>query len=419
MTVEEIESLGPQLADFLEEFADCFGRSEPRENLAHYIRGQLSDLPRKSAEPMALRAGIAPRTLQVFLSASRWKEPKLRDRLQQVVARDHADSEAIGIIDPTSHKKKGDKTPGVQRQYCGSTGKIDNCIVTVHLGYVTGNLDFATLLDSDLFLPEEEWSDRKRCQAAGIPEEVVYRPKWQIALEQLARAKANGVRLKWVTADEEFGSKPEFLSGLEKLKFSYVVEVPKSTYGWLIAPATLRGKAASRVDALARHSAVLSSKPWLLYRVKDTHKGVVLWQAKVADFAFRQGRQVAKGYRLIVARNALDPAEVKYFLAKAPKDTSLAKLLQVAFARAMIERCFEDTKSELGFSHFEGRHYMGLLRHCYVTQLSHLFLARQTKRLRGKKSGGDPVPSADSGQRAGGQPETAPRPSPRFAGTHR
>ena len=124
---------------------------------------------------MALEAGVAPRTLQEFLGLHQWDHEKMRRRVQQIVARDHADENAIALIDETSFAKKGNKTVGVQRQWCGSTGKTDNCVVSVHLGYATGN--FHALLDGDLYLPESWHADRQRCREAGIPDEVVYRPK--------------------------------------------------------------------------------------------------------------------------------------------------------------------------------------------------------------------------------------------------
>ena len=133
----------------------------------------------------------------------------------------------VGWVDETGVPKKGDKTPGVQRQYCGARGKVDNCIVTVHLGVRHGG--FLAVLDSDLFLPEQSWDlDRQRCKRAHIPEDIAYRPKWMIALEQIDRATANGVRFDWLVFDEGYGGKPEFLRGLEDLGLLYVCEVPKS-----------------------------------------------------------------------------------------------------------------------------------------------------------------------------------------------
>jgi SRSO17 transposase len=166
MDEDEIEALGPTLDTYLAEFDDCFGRVEPRGHLGAYVRGQLSNLARKSVEPIALAAGMAPRTLQLFLAGGKWLHGMMRDRLQQVVARDHADPLAVGQIDETSHPKKGDQTPGVGRQWSGAAGKVDNCVVTVHLGYATPG-GFHALLDGDLFLPADWSADRPTGRPTG------------------------------------------------------------------------------------------------------------------------------------------------------------------------------------------------------------------------------------------------------------
>src|SRR3990172_9576007 len=152
----------------------------------------------KAAEPMADAAGVPVRTLQEYLSQLRWDENLLRDRLQQRVARTRPSDHSVGLIDETSFRKKGMKTPGVQRQYCGNIGKQDNCIVTVHLGYAVD--DFHCLLDGELFLPQGWSKDRIRCAAAGVPEDMVYRPKTEIALELYDRTVGNGVHFAWLTS---------------------------------------------------------------------------------------------------------------------------------------------------------------------------------------------------------------------------
>ncbi len=211
MDADEIRQLDPMLRDYLARFDDCFLRRDTRAHFPVYVCGQLSNLERKSVEPIALDAGVPVRTLQEFLSQLQWDHLLMRERLQQIVRDEHTQgkAEVIGIIDETSGVKKGDKTPGVQRQYLGCVGKQENGIVTVHLGVSVG--DFQALLDGDLFLPESWSQDRARCQAAGIPEEVVYRPKTEIALESYDRARANGLAFDWLTFDEWYGSKPPFL----------------------------------------------------------------------------------------------------------------------------------------------------------------------------------------------------------------
>jgi SRSO17 transposase len=152
MDAAQIRRLGPKLNRFLKQFDDCFSRKDTRGHLPVFIQGQLSDLPEKSVEPIAVEAGVPPRTLQEFLSLLKWDHDRMRDRLQAIVRGEHAGPHAIGIFDETSDPKKGDKTPGVQKQWCGRLGKTENCIVTVHLGYAVA--DFHCLLDGELFLPQ-------------------------------------------------------------------------------------------------------------------------------------------------------------------------------------------------------------------------------------------------------------------------
>ena len=234
MDAAQIRELEPKLDRFLGRFADCFPRKDTRAHLGVYVRGQLSNLPEKSVEPIALDAGVAPRTLQEFLSQFKWDEDRMRDRVQQVIIAEHAGAHAIGIFDETSDPKKGDKTPGVQKQWCGRLGKLENCLVTVHLGYAVD--DFHCLIDGELFLPESWDQDRERCREAGIPDTVVYRPKWRIALELYDRAVEKGVHFDWLTFDEGYGGKPEFLREVSARQQRYVAEVPRSFTGWLKAP---------------------------------------------------------------------------------------------------------------------------------------------------------------------------------------
>ena len=181
MDAEQIRGLRPMLARFLKRFDDCFARKDTRAHLSVYVEGQLSDLERKSVEPIALAAEVPVRTLQEFISQHRWQEDLARDRLQDIVATEHAHPHSVGIIDETSFVKQGKKTPGVQRQYLGTVGKKQNGIVTVHLAYAAD--DFHCLLDGELFLPESWAADPARCQEAKIPAGMTYRPKTEIALE--------------------------------------------------------------------------------------------------------------------------------------------------------------------------------------------------------------------------------------------
>jgi SRSO17 transposase len=415
MDAVQIRALKPRLDQYLARYEDCFSRSDTREHLAVYVNGQLSDLPQKSVEPMALAAGVAPRTLQEFLARYKWDENALRQRLHHLIAGDHACPHSIGLIDETSDTKKGVKTPGVQRQHCGAVGKQDNCIVTVHLGYAAD--EFHTLLDGELFLPESWSNDRPRCRAAGIPDTMVYRPKTEIALELYDRAVANGIRFEWLTFDEWYGVKPAFLRSLDSRDQKFVGEVHKDFVAWTKRPRVTnrpyrrghrgRSRATPRLVAgtpkpitvgnMARYHAPLRDAEWVRYRVKDGEKGPMVWEAKsIPIYPKNEDGLPQRTYRLVVTRNVLVPDEVKYFVTNAPLETPVPTLLLVAFSRWRVERCFEDEKGELGLDHYEGRKYQGLKRHMILTAVSHLFLAKAHQELRGEKSGAHGVPSADS-----------------------
>lgn len=405
MDADQIRNLKPRLCEYLARFDDCFHRCDTRQHLAVYVNGQLSDLPQKSVEPMALRAGLPPRTLQEFLARYRWDEDGLRKRLHSLVGDEHASPRSIGIIDETSDPKKGAKTPGVQRQHCGAVGKQDNCIVTVHLAYAVD--DFHTLLDGELFLPESWSEDRERCREAGIPDTMVYRPKTEIALELYDRAVGHGIHFEWLTFDEWYGVKPQFLQALDRRDQKFVGEVHKDFLAWARPPRVTerpyrrRGRGRSRptrvvagsprpmtVGDMMHYHRPLREQKWKRYRIKDGEKGPMVWEIKHLRIYPRNEEGLPeKTYHLIVARNVLKPEEIKYFVSNAPPGTPVQTLLLVAFSRWRVERCFEDEKGELGLDHYEGRKYQGLKRHLIITAVSHLFLAKVHQELRGEKPG--------------------------------
>lgn len=395
MTVdlEDLKETRRNLTQYLKEFRRGVKTKCNRAHLRTYVAGQLSDLPRKSVEPIALAAGAAPRTLQEFLGMHQWDHEAVRRRVQRLVMRDHADANAIAVIDETSFAKKGNKTAGIQRQYCGSTGKKDNCVITVHLGYAAG--DFHALLDSDLYLPEATWdADRERCREAGIPDEVTYRPKWQIALDLLDRTVANDVRFKYLAADEAYGRCEKFRAGVDGRGLTYVVEVNRNQYGW--TPQALARRPANRPVPQARRVDQLWKRggpSWTHFHIKNTGTGPVVWEVRATRFVPREEKRPGKECWLIVARNVLD-GQVKYFVSNAPADESVEVLLHVAFSRWHIERVFEDAKGEIGLDHFEVRQYRSIMRHLILSMVSFLFLMRQTQQLQ-KKPWMDHLPSTE------------------------
>jgi SRSO17 transposase len=387
MTPEQIEELGPAFAAYLDQFLFCCEYTQTFDLLGVYCRGLLSDLDRKTCEPIALEAGVAVRTLQEFLKDHRWSFPRVRTLLHEHVARTLAglpedDLGTVGLHDDTGTVKSGRCTPGVQRQYCGEVGKIENCIVTVHTGVAKGR--YQTLFDADLFLPQSWDQDRDRCQRAGIPGDVVYRPKWKIALEQLDRARRNGLYFDWLTFDEGYGDKPGYLQGLQSRQQRFVGEVPKSfrCYGTRPRP----GQASSRADDLVRHSRRFAPQAWQVVRLARQTLGEQQWQVKAAQVWLAWDTE--RTYWLIWAWNERT-GEEKYFVANAAADEAVTRILRAAFVRFNVEHGLRLSKGKIGFRHFEGRNYTALLRHLVLCCVTLTFVAGRAADLRGEKPGGN------------------------------
>jgi SRSO17 transposase len=377
MTDQEIAALSPAFACYLGHFRGAFRQRRTAGHFDDYCRGLLSDLPRKSVEPIALACGTAVRTLQEFLVTARWDEVATRDRLQRRLAGVVADLPAgrvgtVGVIDETSCVKKGDRTPGVQRQYLGCAGKLENGIVTVHVGVAKGR--FRALLDAELYLPASWAADRKRCADAGVPAAVGYRAKWRIALDQLIRLGENGHRFDWLTFDEGYGSRVPFLTALSVLGQRFVAEVPVNF------AAEARGKRGPRrADELLTPASARRGRRVRLARATLNDQ---VWRA-----AERPVRVAGHPYRLIAAIDEAT-AEVKYFVTNAAAEP-LGRVLAAAFCRAAVEHTFRVAKREAGLMHYEGRDYRGLTRHLILALLVLGFVAIQTDRLRGEKPARD------------------------------
>jgi SRSO17 transposase len=423
MTPDQIEALGPAFADYLQQFLFCCNYTQTFDLLGVYCRGLLSDLDRKTCEPIALRAGVAVRTLQEFLRDYGWSFDRTRTTLQQHVAAQLAvlpgdDLGTLGIADDTGTLKKGRCTPGVQRQHCGEVGKIDNCIVTVHVGVCQGT--YQTLIDADLFLPQSWDADRERCRKACIPDDVIYRPKWQLALGQIDRARASGIAFDWFTFDEAYGDKPGFVQGLQSRQLRYVGEVPRSFRGFGSRPRGPRPR--SRADDLVRHSAAFHGQTWQRVALPRQTLGDQEWEAKAARVWLTRPAAGAEPTHWLIWARSVRTGEEKYFVSNASAATPLAVLLRVAFRRWPVEHGFRVSKSEIGFRHFEGRSYVALMRHLVLCLLTLTFVADHAERLRGEKPGGDcgaGVPGPELGVRGLAGPAATDEPTAIHLGGHR
>lgn len=399
MDYEQIASFQPALCQLLGKFRHCFAREKTFGHWQRYILGLMADLKRKSIEPIALSAGVAVRTLQEFLAFFRWDHQKVEQTMLRLIADEDNSEHAIGVLDATSHPKQGNETPGVQRQWCGQTGKTDNCVIAQHLLYSDGHPTnpFNCIAASDLYLPQSWDADRERCRKAHIPDAVTYRRKWQIAVEQLERVIGQGIRFEYITFDEEYGQVPQFWFELDRLGQKAAGEVPSRFYCWSKRPAciSLRSEhSAKRVDNIVSHSPVFVRQKWQRLEVKDTTRGNAVWYIKsgrvhLTDSKNKNGTSISRPtdrqYWLIAAENR-NTGEIKYFVSNAPANASLEKLLAVGFSRWHIEQWFERAKQECGLGAFEVRTYTSLIRHWLSSRIAMFFLASQTHRLRGEKS---------------------------------
>ena len=413
MNYDQLASFEPALASFLEKVRHCFKRDKTFGYLQKYMLGLMADLKRKSIEPIALASGVAVRTLQEFLAFFAWDH----DRVEKVLVREVVDRQhgrcSIGVLDASAHAKQGKYTPGVQRQWCGETGKKDNCVIGQHLLYTDNDTQnpFSCVVASDLYLPESWDADRDRCRRAGIPDELTYRPKWRIAIEQLERVMAQGLRFDYVTYDEEFGRVPEFIFELDRLGQKGIGEVPANFRVWVKRPACRSNRAehaSHRVDKMVSHSPTFYGQSWRKMVIKDTTRGRCLWHVKSAPVYLvehKDGKAYCpvptdRTYWLIAAWNQRT-GEMKYFVSNAPVKETLAVLLEVGFSRWHVEKWFERAKQECGFGAFEVRTYTSLIRHWLASRLAMYFLADQTHRLRGEKSADHTGTGGRCGQYAG------------------
>ena len=375
MTDQQIRDLGPAFSSYLRPYHSFCNQDRTAPHLDAYCRALLTDARRKTVEPNALASGTAVRTLQKFLTTTHWDHLALRDAFRTRMGRTLRERPTddglgtVGVIDETSDTKKGDRTPGVQRQYLGCVGKVESGTVTVRVAATRGAL--RTLLGADLYVPRSWDGDPARCDRAGIPDGVVYRPKWLIALGQYFRLTANGVAFDWLTFDEGCGSKPGFVSVLAMVGQKFAGEVPKSF-------ASDAGGGSRRADVVLPPARAQQGKR---YRLRRETQPARVWRAAGTAVSVN-GRSM-----VLVAAWGESTAEVKYFLASGSR--CVGRILRVGFRRRTVEHVFRVAKQGVGLMDFEGRTYTGLVRHLMLSLLVLGFVAIRADRLRGGKSGAD------------------------------
>jgi SRSO17 transposase len=350
-----------------ERMTPLFYRPESQGHALQYLRGLLSPLHRKNGWTIAEFSGEKePKALQRFLNLTPWSADLLRDLVRDYAMERFADPRGVLIADPTGFAKKGTKSAGVQRQYSGTLGRVDNCQIGTFLAYANRRGD-RVLIDRELYLPKDSWAvDFERRREAGIPDEVVFRTRPQQAQAMIERAVAAGVPFSWFAADEEFGQNRILRSYLETAGIAYCMAVPKSTDA-NTAGITTNPDTPTRLDNLASQ-----------LRPADFSRracGIGAKGFRTYDWAVIAGRD---GHQYVVRRNIAD-GEIAYFHCYNPRRESLSELVAVIGLRWPIEECFEAAKQQAGLDNYQVRKYDAWYRHISMAMLALAFLAAMAR----------------------------------------
>lgn len=398
LTPQEIETLADELVNYHAEFADLYYRVEQAHWGYKYLQGLMLPIECKAIQPMAMALeGGNIQAMQQFIGQGQWQDEKLLKRHWQLVNETLGEDDGVWITDGSEFPRKGEHSVGVARQWCGRLGKVENCQAGVFAAYASRK--GYTLLDRRLYLPEA-WFDqdhRERWEKCGIPDDVSFKTKPELALEMLKAAVAEGtLRFRWVTCDEDYGKDPRFLDAVADLGLWYFAEVPHNTRVWETRPRTAvpewsgRGPRPTkerlipgesepqRVDAIA----ALPADEWQAYLIKEGSKGPI-----VAEFAFRRVVAVRDGLPgpevwLILRRSLGEEPELKTYLSQAPPDTPHTELVRVAGMRWPVETAIQDGKEGLGMDDYMVRSWLGWHHHMTECILAHHFLVRVRIRLK-------------------------------------
>ena len=376
-----------RLECFLQRYLPRFYRVEQHELARVVLQGKLSNLQRKTSEPIAYQAGRQRKPVQHFVGAGGWDDEAVMTELRGHVAEALADADAVLVLDPSAFAKSGSDSCGVARQWCGRLGKVENCQVGVFLAYVTAAGQ--TLVDRRLYLPRE-WADNApRRQQTYVPAAVRFEESWRIGLELLDRAGAD-LPFGWVAGDDELGRASAFRAGLRGRGLRYVLDVPRNTLIRDLEETPAPGRRRPPWRRAEDWAKALPHRRWRKVRLGAGAKGPqVVWAVEAWVQTKDEDGRVGPRERLVVIRTTDREPRTWYTLSNAPADVPLAKVVVVHGRRHGAEELFAAGKGEVGLSHYEVRSWVGWHHHMTLSLLALWFLELEKGQLGGENPGTD------------------------------
>jgi SRSO17 transposase len=430
MDGHQLRALKPELDRFLDRYTPLFGRDQNQAHARRFVQGLLHKGERRNTENIAeALAGGPVRSLQAFVTTGAWLDQAILAQLRRDVLAVLAEEDAVWNSDETGFPKQGTKSVGVKRQYSGTLGRTDHCQIGVFANYCSSKGH--TFMDRRLFLPQEWAHDAGRRQAAGVPQDVVFRTKPALALEMVAQAVAEGIPFRWVGGDSVYGDNPTFVQGVRALGKWYVLDIACDTPVWTAPPPVIpaderprsrRGRrptkplvvgARRRVDAIV---AALPATAWRRVVVGDGSQGPRLYEYAEVAVWFCEDQLPGPAERLLVRRTLGQVAEWKYHRANAPASVPLEKLAQVRGTRWTIEEDIPCGKGECGLDEYETRGWVGWHHHTALSLLALAFLVLQKQRLGEKRAADDGPRSARAADPSAGGARVERRRNPAVVG---
>ncbi len=388
----------PRLENFLEPFVACLGEAEQKAHAQSYVTGLLSDLQRKNVESVAYLHDQERLPLQKFIGCSPWDHQPLLAELARQVGTDLGEADGVLVFDPSAHPKKGTESVGVPRQWCGRLGKIENCQVGVYLGYVSRREQ--ALVDVRLYLPESWARDQKRRKKAGVPQDVRFQTRHELALAMLDE---NGPLLPhgWVTGDDEMGRSTYFRRELRERNERYLLMVPSNTLvrDLEAEPPPYGGRGPRpqvpfvRAD---RWAAAQPARAWTPVEIRPGEKGPLRVEALKRRVSAKTDRRRAGPEEVLVVFRAQQPdgtCKHDYALSWASAETPLPEFARVFQAEHRIEQCLQRAKGEAGLSHYQVRTWRGWHHHQTLSLLATWFLTQEARRGKNLDTRADSAPT--------------------------